>query len=156
MPVHSANQRIVEIRTYRLHPGSGPRFHRLLADFSVPLHHAAGIDVVCHAASVEDADRHVLVRAFDSLDQMRATLAAFYASPAWRVGPREEILALIAADMALALSMDAEAIAGHLALPIAASPRRPASLNKKARFDRSLCGPAPSPTSGREPIVKDS
>lgn len=112
MPVHSANQRIVEIRTYRLHPGSGPRFHRLLADFSVPLHHAAGIDVVCHAASVEDADRYVLVRAFDSLDQMRATLAAFYASPAWRVGPREEILALIAADMALALSMDAEAIAG--------------------------------------------
>ena len=28
--------------------------------------------------------------------------------------------------------------------------------HKKARFDRSLCGPAPSPTSGRGPIVKDS
>ncbi|MFF2077831.1 NIPSNAP family protein [Kitasatospora sp. NPDC058162] len=89
---------ILEIRTYRLLPGTGAEFVRVMAEESVPLLEAAGIRVVDHGASLVAEDGHeeaYLIRAFDSVEQHRAQEEAFYGSDVWRRGPREAIVSRI-------------------------------------------------------------
>jgi hypothetical protein len=103
-------QRVVEIRSYQLKPGSGPAFHALVANQSVPLHRAKNMDVVGHGQSLHDPDAYYLIRAYDSLEHLRTSQQAFYASPAWRNGPREAIIALIETDANAVLHLDNDAI----------------------------------------------
>ncbi|MFI9361690.1 NIPSNAP family protein [Kitasatospora sp. NPDC053057] len=89
---------ILEIRTYRLKPGTGADFVRVMAEESVPLLEAAGIRVVDHGASLVAEDGHeeaYLIRAFDSVGQHREQEDAFYGSDIWRQGPREAIVSRI-------------------------------------------------------------
>jgi hypothetical protein len=89
---------IVEIRTYRLRPGTRQEFVRLMRDVAVPMLTEAGIDTVrCGPSLVgEDANEEAyLIRAFPSLEAHEAQETAFYGSGAWRDGPREAILACI-------------------------------------------------------------
>jgi hypothetical protein len=89
---------ILEIRTYRLVPGSRDGFVRLVRDESLPLLERHGITVVAHGVSLVSEDGHeeaYLIRAFPSLDAHAEQEARFYASDDWRQGPREAILALI-------------------------------------------------------------
>lgn len=103
-------QRVVEIRTYKLKPGTGAEFHRLVGQQSVPLHAAAGMDVVAYGRSLHDPDAYYLIRAYDSLAHLEASQREFYASPAWRQGPREAIIALIESDAHAAMPWPEEAI----------------------------------------------
>lgn len=89
---------IIEIRTYRLKPGTIDDFVRLMRDECVPLLEQAGITVVDGGASLISEDGHeegYLIRAFTSLEERSAQEDAFYASEAWRQGPREAILSRI-------------------------------------------------------------
>lgn len=101
---------VVEIRSYKLKPGSSKLFHALVAEQSVPLHRAAGIDVVAYGASLHDADAYFLIRAFDSMEHLQRSQDSFYASSAWRQGPRESIIALIESDANAVLQLSAQAI----------------------------------------------
>lgn len=56
----------VEFLQYTLQPSAGNGFHQIMRNISVPLHQAAGIDVVTHGQSQHDPDSYVLIRAFDS------------------------------------------------------------------------------------------
>ncbi|MFJ2577946.1 NIPSNAP family protein [Kitasatospora aureofaciens] len=90
---------IIEIRTYRLHPGTREEFVRVMREESVPLLRAHGIDVVDCGPSLVDEDGHeeaYLIRAFASLAHHREREDAFYGSDAWRLGPREAIVSRIA------------------------------------------------------------
>ena len=78
----------VEILQYTLRPGSGAAFHAIMQEISVPLHQRHGIDVVRFGNSLHDPDCYCLIRAFDNPESMTAVLEAFYASDAWRSGPR--------------------------------------------------------------------
>lgn len=104
--------RVVEIRSYKLKPNSSDVFHALVAEQSVPLHRAAGIDVVAYGTSLHDADAYFLIRAYDSMEHLRRSQDTFYASPAWRQGPREAIIALIESDANAVLWLGAQAIEG--------------------------------------------
>jgi hypothetical protein len=84
----------VEILNYVLQPGTAMAFHRVMAQVSVPLQAAHGVDVVAFGPSAEP-DRYVLIRAFPDGPTRSETLAAFYAHPDWRRGPREAIIAAI-------------------------------------------------------------
>ena len=89
---------IIEIRTYRLKPGTRDEFVRVMREESAPLLEAAGIRVVALGASLVDEDGDetaYLIRGFDSLEQHAAQEEAFYASEAWRSGPREAIVSRI-------------------------------------------------------------
>ncbi|WP_327365953.1 NIPSNAP family protein [Streptomyces sp. NBC_01217] len=89
---------ILEIRTYRLKPGTRDEFVRVMRDESVPLLERAGIRVVDCGASLVAEDGHeeaYLIRAFASLDEHRRQEDAFYASEAWGHGPREAIVSRI-------------------------------------------------------------
>jgi hypothetical protein len=88
-------QRLVEIRSYQLKPGAAAAFHEAFRARAVPLLHAWGTDVVAHGASPHAADAYFLVRSYTDLADRTARQDAFYGSDAWRLGPRQSILALI-------------------------------------------------------------
>lgn len=90
--------RLVEIRTYKLKPGSGAAFHALVSGQSVPLLRNAQMDVVAYGQALHDADDYYLIRSYANLDELRSAQEQFYASAAWRQGPREAIIALIVSD----------------------------------------------------------
>lgn len=102
--------RLVEIRSYKLKPGTGATFHSLVSEQSVPLLRAARMDDVAFGQSLHDSDDYYLVRSYDSLEHLQASQESFYASAAWRQGPREAILALIEADANATLWLPADAV----------------------------------------------
>jgi len=85
-------KRLIQIRSYALKPGRSPAFHELFVTRSLPLLKEAGIEVVAFGASPHESDAWFLIRAFDDLAQLNAQEDAFYASAAWRHGPREAIV----------------------------------------------------------------
>lgn len=103
--------RVVEIKSYRLTPGSRERFHQLLCQQSLPLMQAWGIDVLAFGPSLHDEHSYYLIRAFADLADLEATQAAFYASPGWRSGPRQAIVELIDSDNTVVLALSEAAIA---------------------------------------------
>jgi hypothetical protein len=91
-------QVIIEIRTYRLHPGTAAEFVRIMREQSLPLLASAGIRVLAAGESLVAEDGHeeaYLIRAYGSLDERDRQEAEFYGSDAWRNGPREAIISRI-------------------------------------------------------------
>ncbi|QDH69784.1 NIPSNAP family protein [Marilutibacter alkalisoli] len=103
--------RLLEIRSYKLKPGAGGDFHRLVSERSAPLHADWGIDVVAFGQSLHDPDAYYLMRAYKDQADLEASQAAFYGSAAWREGPREAIVALIESDANAVMWLDNDAIA---------------------------------------------
>lgn len=102
--------RVVEIRSYQLRPGSGSAFHLLVSERSVPLLRAAHMDVVAYGQSLHDPDAYFLMRSYESMTHLQSSQDAFYASAAWRQGPREAIIALIENDANTVIWLTSEAI----------------------------------------------
>jgi hypothetical protein len=103
---------ILEIRTYRLKPGTGEEFVRVMWDESMPLQEAAGIEVVDTGLSLVAEDGHTeayLIRAFDDLSTYKQLEDDFYASSAWRDGPREAIVSKIESYHTITIEADAAA-----------------------------------------------
>lgn len=103
-------QRVLEIRSYVLQPGSGARFHELFSTRSLPLLAEVKMDVVAYGASLHEPDNYYLMRAFDSMQHLQESQDGFYASDAWRKGPREDILALIVSSANTVLELEASTI----------------------------------------------
>lgn len=104
---------ILEIRTYRLKPGTRAEFVRVMREESLPLGRRYGIDVVDYGASLVDEDGHeeaFLIRAFTSLETYRAQENAFYSSAEWRQGPREAIVSRIDAYHTVVIETTQEAV----------------------------------------------
>jgi hypothetical protein len=102
--------RVIEIRTYRLSPGSQPAFHRLVLEQSLPLLSRADADVVAFGPSIGDTLGYYLIRAYDSVDAMEREQEAFYGSRAWNDGPRQRIVELIDDCVSVVLAMPERAI----------------------------------------------
>jgi hypothetical protein len=99
-----ADQRgVIEIRSYRLEPGSGAAFHRLVVDESMPMLERWGVDVIAFGPSLDDDHLYVLIRGYASLDELRQSQDAFYGSDEWREGPREAIVSLIESDISVVI-----------------------------------------------------
>jgi hypothetical protein len=101
---------IVEIRSYRLHPGTRDEHHRLFVEAAAPLLDAHGIAVVGFGPSMDDPDAYFLIRAFDDLADRERREDAFYASPGWRDGPREAIVSKIVVYTDVVVELDAGTI----------------------------------------------
>jgi hypothetical protein len=88
---------ILEIRTYRLKPGTRDDFVAAMAA-AQPLLARYGIDVVDFGASLVAEDGHeeaYLIRRFASLEERAEKEDAFYGSDDWRNGPRADVVAPI-------------------------------------------------------------
>ena len=88
----SAMNRIIEIRTYALKPNAGAAFHRLSLEANAL---QVGVDVIANRPCEADANSYCLIRAYDSAADRDQRQLAFYASAAWREGPREAVMACI-------------------------------------------------------------
>ena len=99
-------KRYVEVRSYNLKPGRREEFHRLVLDRSMPLVRKWKVDVVDFGPSLHDEDSYYLIRAYGSLAERASSHEAFYASPEWRQGPREAILALLESDTSVVLELE--------------------------------------------------
>lgn len=97
---------VIEIRTYRLSPSSGPEFQRLFVEESLPMLERFGVEVVAFGASLDDADSYYLIRAYASVAERQRSQDAFYGSDEWKEGPREAVLALIESHHSVVLPAD--------------------------------------------------
>jgi NIPSNAP len=86
---------VLDLRTYKLKPGAGEQFARILTDDALPMLERYGIEVVAYGRSLEDADSYYLVRCFASAGERNERLDAFYGSEEWRRQHRERVLGLI-------------------------------------------------------------
>lgn len=94
---------IVEIRSYRLQPGTRAEFDRLFVEKSAPMLERWGVDVLAFGPSLDDEDTYVLIRRYPSIEELHESQDAFYGSDEWRQGPREPILALIESYISVVL-----------------------------------------------------
>ncbi len=102
--------RLVEIRSYELKPGTRDEYDRLFREEAAPLLRQHGIDVVAVGPSMGDPNGYFLIRAFDDLADRQRREDAFYASPAWRLGPREAVLEKIVVYTDAVLELEEEAV----------------------------------------------
>jgi NIPSNAP protein len=89
---------ILEIRTYRLRPGTRDDFVRVMLTSALPLLAPFGIAVVDAGPSLVDedgAEEAYLIRIFQDLEDRDRKETAFYGSAVWRDGPREAIVSRI-------------------------------------------------------------
>jgi len=106
---------LLEIRTYRLKPGSRAAFHRLVVEQSIPLLARFGVDMVRFGPSEVDedgAEEYVLMRSFESAAARAEQEARFYSSDEWVQGPREDVLALIESYHTIVLTVPEAAVEG--------------------------------------------
>ncbi len=88
-------RRLVEIRAYRLKPGTRAAFHVAASEHALPMVRAYGMDVVAHGPVPNDPNGYFLVRSFASLADLTAQEDEFYGSARWREGPRESLVSRI-------------------------------------------------------------
>ena len=104
--------RFLEIRGYVIAPGERAAFHDLFTTECVPLLERWRTDVVAFGPSTHDEISYVLMRAYRSLADRQSEQDAFYGSADWRQGPRDRILARIAAMTSVVLELDDAVIDG--------------------------------------------
>ncbi len=106
---------VLEIRTYRLRPGTLAEYHRVVTDQVLPLLAEYGVDVV-HTGPSEQAEDgstdYVLIRAFASPIERDAQEGRFYGSAAWRDGPREAIMSRIESYHTIVLTVPQRVVEG--------------------------------------------
>ena len=91
----TADEPVLDLRTYQLVPGGGAEFDRIFRERSLPMLERHGIEVVGYGPSLDDPDRYFLVRAFPSAARRDEQLGVFYGSDEWRENHRDAVLALI-------------------------------------------------------------
>jgi hypothetical protein len=99
--------RVLEIRTYTLKPGTRDHFHQLVVRDSLPMLERWKIDVVAYGHSLHDKDSYFLMRSFPSVAERDRVEDRFYGSNEWKKGPREAILADIKEYTTVVLPVDA-------------------------------------------------
>jgi hypothetical protein len=97
---------IVEIRTYRLKPGTAASFKRVMHEEALPLLAKFGLRVLAAGISLAEGDDAYLIRGFSSLDEREEQENAFYGSDAWRDGPRAAVMACIETYHTVVLDAD--------------------------------------------------
>ena len=103
-------KRLLEVRTYRLKPGTGHALHDAFIREGIPLVKQAGMDVVAFGFSADDPNGYFLMRAFSGLEDRQSTEDAFYSSDAWRKGPRQSIIGHIDSYQDTLLWLSSEAV----------------------------------------------
>ncbi|WP_206185835.1 NIPSNAP family protein [Sphingosinicella sp. BN140058] len=98
---------IVELRQYTLRGGQRDRLIRLFErEFIVP-QAAVGAPVLGVYRDLDDPDRFVWLRGFDTMDQRASALSAFYDGPVWRAHRDEANATMIDSDNVLLLRRSA-------------------------------------------------
>jgi hypothetical protein len=87
---------LLEMRLFKLHPGTREEFDRLSREGTIPMMRRFGITVLSYGPTVNDEDGYLLVRAFESEEQRVALARSFYASDEWEANYERPVTAMIA------------------------------------------------------------
>ena len=101
---------LLEIRTYRLLPGTRDEYDRLFREEASVLLAQHAIDVVGYGPSIDDPNGYFLIRAFESLADREAREDRFYSSAEWREGPRESVVSKIEVYVDAVIEADAATV----------------------------------------------
>ena len=104
--------RIIEIRSYNLKPGTRDAYHKIVIEEAIPMLRHWKMDVVSFGASPQDENTYYLIRSFADLQDMEKSEDAFYGSDEWRQGPRASILEKIENYAAIVLDVDETTLNG--------------------------------------------
>jgi hypothetical protein len=101
--------RIIEIRTYQLKPNTRAVFHSLSqAARALQI----GTDIIAAQPCLADVNTYYLIRAYANLAERDESQTQFYASTAWRAGPRTAVLACIESFTSLVIEASESTING--------------------------------------------
>jgi NIPSNAP len=103
-------KKFVEIRSLNLKTETREEFHRRYLDKALPLLKKWKMDVVAFGPSLHDENSYYVIRAFESLEDRQTREDAYYRSNDWRLGPREEVLALIENYFDVIIEMEEETV----------------------------------------------
>jgi uncharacterized protein YndB with AHSA1/START domain len=103
-------KRLVEVRSYRLKPGTLEAFDRVVREQAAPMLREWQTDVVAHGPTAGEPDGYTLLRSYRDLADRQARQDAFYGSPGWRQGPREAVIGAIDTYLSSTLWMSPAAI----------------------------------------------
>lgn len=83
---------LLEIRTYRLKPGTLAAFHDAMHKQAVPMIRSAGMDVVAYGKSDHEEETYFLIRAYKDRAALVSEQTHFYGSHQWKEGPRSALI----------------------------------------------------------------
>jgi hypothetical protein len=83
---------LLEIRTYRLKPGTLAAFHDAMHTQDVPMIRGAGMDVVSYGTSDHEEETYFLIRAYKNRAALVFEQTHFYGSHQWKEGPRSALI----------------------------------------------------------------
>jgi NIPSNAP len=99
----SLGQRVVELRQYTLVPGQRDTLIEVFDAHFVEGQQAVGIDVIGQFRDLDDPDRFVWLRGYDSMAVRGEALPSFYYGPVWRAHSARANATMIDSDNALLL-----------------------------------------------------
>ena len=103
-------KRLIEVRAYKLKPGSRAAFHAAAVSQAIPLLRKWKMEVVAFGPSSHDPDAYFLIRAYADLDDLKKQQEAFYGSDDWKNGPRSAIVPLVESYLNTVVWLSPEAI----------------------------------------------
>jgi hypothetical protein len=103
-------KRLIEVRSYKLKPGSRDAFHAAAVSAAIPLLRKWRMDVVAFGPSAHDPDAYFLIRAYADLADLQKQQDAFYGSEDWKQGPRAAIVPLVESYLNTVLWVSQETI----------------------------------------------
>lgn len=142
------DERVIEIRTYRLIAGERAAFHRVVVEQALPLLESFAMEVVRAGPSEADEDgveEYVLIRAFDSHADRDAQEQRFYGSREWCDGPRTGIVSRIESYHTIVLTVPSEVVQGlrwvfvGLGRPLIGESVSPGCRRRSRRCRRRRC-----------------
>jgi hypothetical protein len=100
---------IVEMRTYRTHPGLRDTFLEIFREKSMPAHAELGMAILGPFPSIEDPDVFFFMRGFPDLDSRQSLKEKFYEGALWKQ-ELESVLMPMLDHYEVVLVDDAEAL----------------------------------------------
>jgi hypothetical protein len=113
---------IVELRQYALHPGQREALITLFDREFVESQEELGMPVLGQFRDLDNADRFVWLRGFETMPERATALASFYNGPVWRAHSAEANATMIDSDNVLLL----RPVSAHSGFHAPATPRPPA------------------------------
>lgn len=74
---------LVEVRLFKLHPGTREEWHRISHEHTIPLMRECGITVLAYGPSLNEEDAYYLVRLFPSEEERTVLGQSLYTHPEW-------------------------------------------------------------------------
>lgn len=86
---------LLEIRLFKLHPGTRAEFDRISREGTIPMMRRYGITVVTFGPSLNDDDGYFLLRVFPSEEERVRQSQAIYATAEWDANYEGPVMSMI-------------------------------------------------------------